>query len=80
MTKALISLCGCPGQYVPLLCACNKSGLSRPKIWYQLNAFKVRVSYAAVRSKAVVPWLIAAPIVCGGSMFGPCFVIQYFVS
>ena len=23
---------------------------------------------------------IAAPIVCGGSVFGPCFVIQYFVS
>ena len=24
--------------------------------------------------------LIAAPIVCGGYVFGPCFVIQYFVS
>ena len=23
---------------------------------------------------------IVAPIVCGGSVFGPCFVIQYFVS
>ena len=24
--------------------------------------------------------LIVAPIVCGGSVFGLCFVIQYFVS
>ena len=23
---------------------------------------------------------IVAVIVCGGSVFGPCFVIQYFVS
>ena len=24
--------------------------------------------------------IIVAPIVCGSSVFGPCFVVQYFVS
>ena len=35
-----------------------------------------------MRSKAVFVnlLLIATPIVCGGSAFGPCFVFQYLVS
>ena len=43
------------------------------------------MTQAAVRSKAVVcvvldSLFIEAPIVCGGSLFGPCFVMQYLVS
>ena len=41
---------------------------SRAKIWYQL---------------VVDSLFIVAPIVCGGgggSVLGPCFVVQYFVS
>ena len=35
---------------------------------------------AAVRIKAVVQSLfVVAPIVCGGLVFGLCFVLQYFV-
>ena len=38
-----------------------------------------------MRSKVVVLLLllklfIVAPIICGGSVFGPCFVMQYLVS
>ena len=35
---------------------------------------------AAVRSVVVDLVFIVAPIVCGGSVLGPWFVIQYFVS
>ena len=40
---------------------------SKAKIWYQLNA-------------VVDSLFIFALIVCGGSVFGPCFVIQYYLS
>ena len=44
------------------------------------------MAFAAVRSRAAALLLliyclfIVVPIVCVGSVFGPCFVIQYFVS
>ena len=38
---------------------------SRAKIWYQF---------------VVDSLFIVAPIVCGGSVVGPCLVVQYFVS
>ena len=46
------------------------------------NCIKKTVSYAAVRSKAMVLLLLilVAPIVCVGSVFVPCFVMQYSVT
>ena len=45
--------------------------------------FKIK----CIRSKAIVLVLLihysqyfCAPIICWGSVFGPCFVIQYLVS
>ena len=60
----------------------STTAASRAKIWYQLNAFKPPVAYAAVRSKAVVLLLltllfIVTPIVgvCNCSMF--CCALLY---
>ena len=54
------------------------------RIWCQWNAFGprwLRLLYVLGCGSVFVDLLfIVAPIVCGGSVFGPCFVIQYFVS
>ena len=47
-----------------------------------VQGLSLQVSLAAVHSKAVVLVLlihqvdIVAPIVCGGSVFGPCFFVM----
>ena len=62
---------------------------SKAKVWYHENTFKpappLPVAYAAGCSKAAVLLLSIhcislLPFFCGGTVFGPCFVIQYFIS
>ena len=57
---------------------------SRAKVWYQLDAFKPPSGLSCCpfkRCGSVVDSLfIVALIVCGSSLFGPCFVMQYLVS
>ena len=56
---------------------------SRARIWRKLNVCKPPMTSATVSSNAVVLLLLlshCAPIVCGGFVLGPCFVMQYLVS
>ena len=61
--------------------------LTTTKSRAKINAFNTPVAWAAVRSKAAVQikknvnsLFNVPPIACGGSVFGPCIVMQYLVS
>ena len=43
---------------------------------YNWTAARENLTFVVV----VVSLFIAAPIVCGGSVFGPCYVTHYLVS
>ena len=59
--------------WVRTVCLCPKKTLGL----YGLNQPFYRVPEQKLHIDVL---LIVAPILCGGSVFGPCFVMQYLVS
>ena len=74
--------CQVPPYELNISCT-STTAESRAKIWYQLNAFKTPLAWAAVHSKAVVLLLLTFCLLLlplWESVIVLCFVVRYFMS